>query len=296
MGFQDTFGHKEKIGFARLSGPGYIVATGGTVTRDGNYLVHTFTGSGTLNITALSTIPAYNSLQYLIVAGGGGGAYSGGGVGGGGGGGGGLLYGLTTAIINPYSVLIGSGGVGDVSVAPSNGNNSSFGIIVAQGGGAGGDYPTNALNGGSGGGGFGFTGNTIGLGIPGQGNDGSLGQFTYPFTAGSGGGAGAVGGNYSGFDSGQGGNGLSYSITGIVNFYAGGGAGGSGFGSTTRQSGGNGGGGRGGFRNPSSINTDAKGQDGAINTGGGGGGTSPWPINGSNGGSGIVIIRYFKPL
>jgi hypothetical protein len=39
---------------AGVSKKKYITATGGTITRDGNFLVHTFTGTGTLDITQAS--------------------------------------------------------------------------------------------------------------------------------------------------------------------------------------------------------------------------------------------------
>ena len=47
-----------------------IVATGGNVTTSGNYKYHTFTTSGTFQIT---DAPAGESIEYVIVAGGGGG-------------------------------------------------------------------------------------------------------------------------------------------------------------------------------------------------------------------------------
>ena len=51
---------------AALSPPPFITATGGTITTDGNYKVHTFNSSGTFEVTSGS-----GNVQYLVVAGGG---------------------------------------------------------------------------------------------------------------------------------------------------------------------------------------------------------------------------------
>jgi len=59
-----------------------VEATGGTITTDGSYRIHTFTSSGTFEVSEGV------ACDVLIVAGGGGG----GGSRGGGGGGGGLIY------------------------------------------------------------------------------------------------------------------------------------------------------------------------------------------------------------
>src|SRR6056300_605883 len=58
-------------------------ATGGTITTSGNYTIHTFTSSGTFQVTAGS-----KNIEVLVVAGGGGG----GGDNSGAGGAGGLIY------------------------------------------------------------------------------------------------------------------------------------------------------------------------------------------------------------
>ena len=62
---------------------GFTEATGGSVTTDGNFKVHTFNSSGTFEVT---TLGADAVVQYLVVAGGGsgGGFYYGGGGGAGG--------------------------------------------------------------------------------------------------------------------------------------------------------------------------------------------------------------------
>ena len=69
------------VGWQTFTGLGIGAATGGTITTDGDYKVHTFTSSGTFTV---SSAPDY--VHYLVVAGGGGG---GGHTHGGGGGAGG---------------------------------------------------------------------------------------------------------------------------------------------------------------------------------------------------------------
>ena len=44
-----------------------MTATGGTITTNGNYKVHSFTSSGTFTVTGTGTV------EYLVVGGGGGG-------------------------------------------------------------------------------------------------------------------------------------------------------------------------------------------------------------------------------
>src|SRR6056300_570643 len=67
-------------------GEGFITASGGTETTDGDYKIHTFTSSGTFTLSKLATNAADNTVSYLIVAGGGssGGGVSGAHTGGGG--------------------------------------------------------------------------------------------------------------------------------------------------------------------------------------------------------------------
>ena len=57
----------------------YTAATGGTVTTDGDYKVHTFNSSGTFSVSQVGTD---NTVQYLVIAGGGGSVQGGGGAGG----------------------------------------------------------------------------------------------------------------------------------------------------------------------------------------------------------------------
>lgn len=261
----------------------FIVATGGSISTDGDYKVHTFTSSGTFEITDNS-----GDVQYLVVAGGGGG----GSFAGGGGGAGGMRTGTLTSLgVGTYTVTVGAGGAGSPSSprAPgSAGSDSVFHTITSTGGGggAGGNPATSAGNGGSGGGGQTASGSgSKGTGTVGQGNDGGAG-VTFGNAGGGGGGAGAVGSPAQGGggpNGGAGGAGSSSSITGAAVTYAGGGGGSSG-GAGSPAAGGSGGGGSG------QQDTGAAATNGTANTGGGGGGA--YLGTGGNGGSGIVIVRY----
>ena len=70
------------LGFG--SGVAGQLASGGTITTDGDYKVHTFNSSGIFTIPRLSNV-LNAQVEYLVIAGGGGG---GGGTAGGGGAGG----------------------------------------------------------------------------------------------------------------------------------------------------------------------------------------------------------------
>ena len=76
----------ESTDTSQAESPSYMAATGGTVTTSGNCKIHTFTGPGTLTVTAVGNALGSDKLGYMVVAGGAGGG--GGGAGGGGGGGG----------------------------------------------------------------------------------------------------------------------------------------------------------------------------------------------------------------
>ena len=250
--------------------------TGGTITTDGNYKVHTFLiGQTGTNFVACKS----SNIAVLVVGGGGGG----GGLQGGGGGAGGFFYNASYAVTaGNYNVVVGSGGTQAVWVSGGNGGNSSFGSISASiGGGGGGAIDSrNGADGGSGGGAS-KTG-TSGVHTTGQGYDG--GGVTGDVSAGGGGGgAGAVGGTGAGEIGGNGGAGLSSTIyDSSTKWYAAGG-GGSGGDPGTGGTGGSGIGGNG---------TDLNGGNaypGATNTGAGGGGSRQ--NTGGAGGSGIVIIR-----
>jgi len=216
----------------------------------------------------------------LVVAGGGGGGCLGGG-----GGAGGFIYSNAFPVsVSNYTVTVGAGGAGTTNRAAqgSNGNNSVFGALTAIGGGGAGSYTTltSGKSGGSGGGSG--NGGSFGIGTFGQGNNGGAAVTSYG--GGGGGGAGTVGTNGNGTTGGAGGAGLSCSISGTATNYAGGGGGGG----DTAGAGGSGGGGAGSINNASPT-------AGSPNTGGGGGGSRNANSGlgyGTNGGSGIVIVRY----
>ena len=262
------------------------LATGGTVSVYGAYVIHTFLTSGTFTPTeSLNT-------EVLVVAGGGGGGKNG--VGGGGGAGG-IVYDADLAVtVGDKNVTVGLGGEGSADGATiTSGGDSVFESLTAYGGGHGKSIGTGlgAENGGSGGGGA-HTGGaataTRGAGGDAQygGNGGSVGSCPDFTTAmqlgGGGGGAGGVtpASVSSGCSSypGLGAPGRQFSISGTSTYYGGGGSGArriSGYGRT----GGLGGGGT----------TYTDGTDGLG--GGGGGGSDPGGDSG-DGGSGVVIIRY----
>jgi len=244
-------------------------------------------------------------VEYLVVAGGGG-AEGGIFYGSGGSGAGGVLQGIASiALGTSYSVTVGSGGAGTKDTTSSSGGNSSFGSIVAIGGGRGG-YAS-GISGGSGGGGgtAGQPSGTIraGAGTFSQGNPG--GEGIYVTVAGGGGGAGAPGSKglqsvdyYTYQTGGLGGGGVASSITGSTTAFAGGGGGGvtAGVDGGVMGRGGIGGGGRGGRQSGSAAAT-ANGISAIQSTGSGGGGTGGFNINyGGSGGSGMVVIRYLGTI
>ena len=63
----------------------YITATGGTVTEDGDFKVHTFTSDGCFAVSAVGNPAGSDKVSYMVVAGGGGSGGDGGGGGGAGG-------------------------------------------------------------------------------------------------------------------------------------------------------------------------------------------------------------------
>ena len=305
---------------SNVVGNPFLVATGGTITEDGNFKIHTFTGPGTFTVSKISSTAAENTVGYLVIAGGGAGAHSYAG----GGGAGGYREGRNVPIDNftasplvanaptnavtvtsqAYPITVGAGGTGPSSPGDApNGNPSIFSTITSAGGGGGGvNQPDTAPSGGSGGGGGGDGGAGVPLGnggagntppvSPPQGQNGGNGQAQGGYGgAGGGGGAGGAGVNATNTVAGAGGNGVSSSITGAS--VARGGGGGGGIVCQPDSQGGNpgpGGGGKGGGGGAANPTGTA----GTVNTGGGGGagGNSPSSDDGLNGGSGIVIIRY----
>jgi len=261
----------------------FITATGGTITTDGDFKVHSFIGDGCFVVSTVGNPVGSDSVDYLVVAGGGGGGGGGGPVNGKGAGGGAGGYRTSfpggtkiTTTVTTYPVTVGAGGAGGpgnpngATAAGSIGSNSIFSTITSAGGGGGAGTGGNpSPGGGSGGGGGPLTGPAPFNANPGPGNSppvsppqGNAGGTGAPGVSGGagGGGAGAVGTNAP---TGTGGAGVANSITGSPITYSTGGAG----------------------------NVPAAGTDNTGNGGGGGGG----PANnqaGATGGKGIVIIRY----
>ena len=161
--------------------PTFITATGGTITTDGNFKVHTFTGPGTFTVCSVGNPSGSTEVSYLIVAGGGGGAGGNqvsGDYEGGGGGAGGVREGKTpqcTYTQSPIACTSGSnngipvtaqgypivvGGGGAYAGSPLcystgvQGTPSSGFSLTSTGGGGGGarNTPSGASNGGQPGG------------------------------------------------------------------------------------------------------------------------------------------------
>ena len=301
----------------------YIAATGGTEITTGDFKVHVFTGDGNFVVSNAGNSAGSNIVDYLVVAGGGGGAKA---SSGGGGAGGFRMFvcGSPNPLNAPaglpvpaqtYPVTVGAGGPGGSpgcsSADVTKGSNSVFSTITSAGGGGGG--PDGGTGGSGKGGeascGAGSAGNTPPVSPP-QGNAGGQGRCqSVPGggASGGGGGAGATGGNAPpgpNNPAGAGGAGSfvpnafigptapSYGEGGPVSstrYFAGGGGGGTYIKPSSNAGGGVGGGGDGsGAPGPNGTNASA-------NTGGGGGGGfHPGGLNGAgtNGGKGIVIIRY----
>ena len=291
---------------------GGVQATGGTTKIVDQYMVHTFTNSGTFTVTQGGKV------DVLIVAGGGGGGAAR--CGGGGGGAGGVVYQEDLTITSGvFTVTVGAGGSGAIGKSSDEATNATkgedsyiegFDVAIAKGGGAGGSGNANygVTSGGSGGGRGGVYNNdgNGSAGTSGQGyaGGGSKNGTTYTYMrAGGGGGAGGagtkgIGGtNASTSTRGTGGIGVMYDISGEEKWYGGGGGGG-GSSVNLTVAGGNGGGdkGKGSLAPSGSITAVVAGTDGTPNTGGGGGGGGGYSglksANGGAGGSGIVIVRY----
>jgi len=275
-----------------FAGGGIIAATGGTITTDGDYKVHTFTSNGTFTPTSVGSD---NYVEYLVIGGGGSGGqgYRTDGVtrSGGGGGAGGYRTGVLTVTAQAYSITVGAGGaaVAPLSGAGANpglaGSNSVFSSITATGGGGGGSgHGGGPGNGGSGGGGahHDTSGGSANAGFE-QGTDGGRGQeggSTGGYHAGGGGGAGGAGagGSTDTTGNGAGGAGKTSYITGTGVTRAGGGGG-----AGTHAVGAAG---SGGATAGDSHATPT------ANTGSGGGGAGYSNGSSSAGAAGVVIIRY----
>ena len=292
---------------------------------------YTTDSSGLTGQTQYTFTPTEDLWCDILIVGGGGG---GGKWGGGGGAGHVLFGTNISMNANlSVSVKVGNGGTGSTNnINGLNGYNSSIIInsiiYIANGGGGGGSRGTNngigsiGNNGGSGGGGspsyyqtyqgfggicdnnkysnFQSFGNNGGKGTPDQNSSEPA------LSSGGGGGAGSIGSDFSyitgGGNGGKGKDFISYFGTNVGhNGYFGGGGGGQTWYNAGNRGYGNGGlglyggGGNGGFDGTLEYSAD----NGLANTGGGGGGgkgdgTTSGSVNGGNGGSGFIIIRYRK--
>lgn len=263
-------------------------------------------------VLAKGTTTTVAPVQYLVVAGGGGGGW----VGGGGGAGGLLTATANFDISTALDIIVGDGGLASTNGGSAgsplgniggNGSNSTFDSIVATGGGGGGSHPTTAAASGGSGGGAPSSGSSLSgasASPSGQGNAGGNNSNGSPgYGAGGGGGAGAVGAAGTSTTGGNGGVGLQNNITGTNTYYAGGGGGAvqDGVNNPPTSVAGTGGlgGGANGSNNGAVVPTSA-----TPNTGGGGGGggtskngTGYWIYgNGSNGGSGVIILKLASTI
>jgi hypothetical protein len=253
------------------------------------------------------TVPAnVSSADVLVVAGGGGG-------GGGGGGAGGVRQLTSRAISGVITVAVGAGGAGTATNLLSigtQGNISTFDGVSATGGGGGGNYTHQGTTGGSGGGGGQDVNHSSKAGIAGQGNAGGISNCDWYGGGGGGGGASTAGQNggpnvgsplsscwasgradLNPTIGGQGGDGISSSISGSAVTYGGGGGGGVNTNSGAASSGGLGGAGGGGVGARCDRCDGTAGTNG-LGSGGGGGDAEG---RGGSGGSGIVIVSYVTP-
>ena len=283
-----------------------------------NYRLTTITAGSNCSWTTPSGV---SGIEALIVGGGGGGGTN---RGGGGGAGGFVNYHLSP-IASSLTLSIGSGGTGAIesprAYTNMDGGNtvliSGTTTMTANGGGGGGSHNTddNPNSGGSGGGASfalnqsGASATKVSLNLNGTtstigfGNSGGSSGTSDPNRASAGGGgAGSsgvtgVGGSNTGTGgtAPSGGVGKVSTITGSAIFYAAGGGGsialgngelGGSYLSTAPGPGGFGGGGAGASYNSSGTNA-------IVNTGSGGGGSSGVAsVNGGNGATGVIILKY----
>lgn len=268
-----------------------FVANGDDNTVAGlTYRVHSFVGAvGTYQIT----FDTPGLVDVLVAAGGGGGGHgeTSANTFGGGGGAGGLLrvYGYGV-MAQTYSVIIGAGGAGSVGGSATRsglkGGDSSFGNLVAFGGGAGsyGEENAQLRTGGSGGGTANAQSNYGGC-VPNQGNLSGI-RLGAAWPGCGGGGAGGPAENTTTTSNtgpgGFGGPGLNINFRGFAEgFCAGGGGGG---GTAGASLGGTFGGGNG------AVNMQNGMPGTSWGSGGGGAGKQDW--TGGAGYQGCVMIRY----
>ena len=250
-------------------------ASGGNITTDGTYWIHTFNSTGTFTPTRNITC------DYLIVAGGGGGGSSNsvGSRGAGGGGAGGYRHFTSQSLSanTSYTATVGAGGASN-----TQGVSSSFNSLSSTGGGRGGTSDVGGANSGGSGGSGGGAGQHPGTRNGGAGNAGGYtpveGYAGTAITTDASPYGGAPGGGSSGTASYTNPpttptNGTANSISGSSVTYAVGGRGGVGDA-------------EGAAATPGGANTGTGGQ-------GGPGKSAPYQNSpGGAGGSGVVIIRY----
>lgn len=265
-------------------------ATGGTVTIDGLYTVHTFDTVGTQSFSVLGGRPT--DVEVLVVAGAGGGAGAAGVQrAGGGGAGGGVRTASLTLAPGAYTVTVGDGGLPGVgNEHGADGDPSAFDAIAALGGGGGAATGENGRSGGSGSGGGGNNAGpttTGGSGTAGQGTAGAAGSTSGDADAGGGGGGAATPGGAAGPGiGGPGGEGIASSLSGTSQKYGSGGGGGGVFSAGA------------GGTNAGAGGVNANGTAGTANRGAGGGGACAndgSTRTGGKGGSGRVVARYLTP-
>lgn len=264
--------------------PTYLSITGGTITYDGDYKIHTFTSNSSFTISQLSNIT--NDVTVFAVGGGGGGASNGSGTHGSGGGGAGQVIesAYPVSSTGTFNITIGVGAT--IANYPSIGRQGANTIIQDFGSG------TITCIGGYGG----NRNTTIGQLSGGNSGNGFLGGTKTQTTSNGGGGAGSTADGYAGSqtpNSGNGGTGYTTTIRGVSETFAGGGGGGAGAFEIAQEPGyGVAGGGNGGAEE--TYPDDTFGKDALPNTGSGGGGSGQngGSSPGGAGGSGIVILRY----
>ena len=274
-----------------------LLASGGTITEDGDFKVHTFTGPGTFCVSQVSGTAADNVISYLVVGGGGGGGYTPGSWGGGGGGAGGFrefrgtnsgcyavspLNGSTpiTVTVQGYAVVVGGGGPAGVSGSGPSGPGSpgAFGCGVNG-------IASSALGITSAGGGYGGGGQPVGPPRSNPGGPGGSGGGAASPYAGGGSAPTASGGTgntppVSPPQGQPGGSAIGHGNNTSPQYQrASSGGGGAGGAASNQTSGGAGAGGAG-------VSTSITGASVARAGGGGGGGAPPCAPSGAAGGSG----------
>ena len=262
-----------------------VTATGGTITTDGDYTIHSFNNASSPKTFTTDTA---QDVEILLIAGGGSGSND---YGGGGGAGGVIVHPSFAVSAAAHSIVIGTGGASTTSIPGPSGTNSTFSTLTAVGGGGGGGWsPNDGVSGGSGGGGAraasagngGSGTQTSPAGGTGYGNDGGDGNQTGRAGGGGGAGAAAVDGG------GEGADGIQSDIyeTGTNVYYAAGGGGGAPPG-ISGGAGGSGGGGQGGTGNTHQAGTAATADTGS----GGGGGAGGGGAYGGAGANGLFVLR-----